>query len=254
MGWRCCRSWREGRLIAHRAIRAAYPCDRGRASREAAVMHVIARARIRAAKKRWPQAASAREAWDRSMTVSETSDVAGMKSCFRRPTRSAVFMCSASAAMKYVSSPWYNTNSRNSKSERSWIAPNTARADGRRKTMRPRVGEAVEHRPHVAPLLTMPNDQKDYDRLVQAMDQILARIGEDAGHPLALLASRMGALIDAYDEARRPVPQVTGAAALRAIRSERDLGRGDRPEAAPDPSSRRSRVGNVLSMSVRPGR
>jgi mRNA interferase HigB len=34
-------------------------------------MHVIARARIRAAKKRRPQAASAREAWDRSMTVTD---------------------------------------------------------------------------------------------------------------------------------------------------------------------------------------
>ncbi|MCJ2095081.1 transcriptional regulator [Methylobacterium sp. J-072] len=96
--------------------------------------------------------------------------------------------------------------------------------------MRPFVKEAVEHWPHVAPLLTMPTNQTDYDRLVQAMDQILALVGEDEDHPLALLASRMGDLIEAYDEAHRPIPQVTGAAALRAIMDERGLSQGDLPE------------------------
>jgi HTH-type transcriptional regulator / antitoxin HigA len=55
-------------------------------------------------------------------------------------------------------------------------------------------------------------------------------VGEDEDHPLAVLASRMGDLIEAYDEAHRPMPTVTGAAALRTIMDERGLGQGDLPE------------------------
>ena len=49
--------------------------------------------------------------------------------------------------------------------------------------------------------------------------------------PLAILASRMGDLIEAYDEGQRPMPWVTGAAALRSIMDERGLGQGDLPKA-----------------------
>ena len=92
------------------------------------------------------------------------------------------------------------------------------------------VEKAVEHWPHVAPLLTAPADCVEYDRLVEAMDQILRLVGEDEDHPLAILASRMGDLIEVYDETHRPMPQVTGAAALRSIMDERGLGQGDLPE------------------------
>ncbi|MBE7203766.1 MAG: transcriptional regulator [Parafilimonas terrae] len=92
------------------------------------------------------------------------------------------------------------------------------------------VEKAVEHWPYVAPLLTAPASRGDYDRLVQAMDHVLTLVGDDEDHPLAILASRMGDLIEAYDEAQRPMPQVTGAAALRYIMDERGLGQGDLPE------------------------
>ncbi|EIZ83535.1 Ygjn protein [Methylobacterium sp. GXF4] len=45
-------------------------------------MHIITQARIWAAKKRWPQAASALDAWYRLMKMSEPSDFAGMKALF----------------------------------------------------------------------------------------------------------------------------------------------------------------------------
>ena len=104
------------------------------------------------------------------------------------------------------------------------------------------VEKAVAHWPHVAPLLTAPANRGDYDRLVQAMDQILSLVGEDEDHPLAVLASRMGDLIEAYDDAHRPMPQVTGAAALRYIMDERGLGQGDLPDVGPQ-----SVVSEILS-------
>ncbi|MBX4862434.1 transcriptional regulator [Rhizobium leguminosarum bv. viciae] len=87
-----------------------------------------------------------------------------------------------------------------------------------------------EHWIHVAPLLAMPTNDAEYDRLVEQLDEILAEVGDDEGHPLALLASRMGDLVEAYDEQNRPMPPVTGADALRYIMEERNLGQSEVPE------------------------
>ncbi|WP_283196290.1 hypothetical protein [Rhizobium sp. AN80A] len=57
----------------------------------------------------------------------------------------------------------------------------------------------------VAPLLSMPTNEAEYDRLVGQLDEIFAEIGDDEDHPLALLASRIGDLVEAYDEKNRPI-------------------------------------------------
>ncbi|NYJ15133.1 HTH-type transcriptional regulator/antitoxin HigA [Rhizobium leguminosarum] len=87
-----------------------------------------------------------------------------------------------------------------------------------------------EHWTHVAPLLAMPADEAEYDHLVEQLDEILAEVGDDEDHPLALLASRMGDLVEAYDEQNRPMLPVTGADALRYVMAERGLGQSELPE------------------------
>lgn len=87
-----------------------------------------------------------------------------------------------------------------------------------------------EHWMHVAPLLSMPTSEAEYDRLVEQLDEILAEVGDDEDHPLALLASRMGDLIEAYDEQIRPMPPLKGADALRYMMEERQLSQADLPE------------------------
>jgi HTH-type transcriptional regulator/antitoxin HigA len=99
-----------------------------------------------------------------------------------------------------------------------------------------------EHWTHVAPLLGMPSSEADYDRLVQQLDEILSAVGDDEDHPLALLASRMGDLVEAYDEQNRLMPEVTGADALRYIMEERSLGQSEVPEVGA-----KSVVSEVLS-------
>ncbi|WHO72412.1 type II toxin-antitoxin system HigA family antitoxin [Rhizobium sp. BT03] len=76
----------------------------------------------------------------------------------------------------------------------------------------------------------MPANEAEYDHLVELLDKILAEVGDDEDHPLALLASRMGDLVEAYDEQNRPMPPVTGADALRYIMAERGLGQSELPE------------------------
>ncbi|TWF54640.1 helix-turn-helix domain-containing protein [Neorhizobium alkalisoli] len=92
------------------------------------------------------------------------------------------------------------------------------------------VRQLSEHWLHVAPLLAKPASEAEYDRLVEQLDEILAEVGDDEDHPLASLASRMGDLVEAYDEEMRPLPALTGADALRYIMEERGLGQSDLPE------------------------
>jgi HTH-type transcriptional regulator/antitoxin HigA len=107
---------------------------------------------------------------------------------------------------------------------------NMTKVHGRVSPMTALVTLVSEHWMHVAPLLAMPTSDAEYDRLVEQLDEILAAVGDDEDHPLALLASRMGDLVEAYDEQNNPMPAVTGADALRYIMEERGLGQSEVPE------------------------
>ncbi|MFC0668370.1 helix-turn-helix domain-containing protein [Azotobacter chroococcum] len=92
------------------------------------------------------------------------------------------------------------------------------------------IKQASEHWRYVAPLLTRPANEDDYDALVEALDELLVIVGDDENHPLATLASYMGDLIEAYDEAHRPMPKVSGVEMLRYLMQEHGLTQADLPE------------------------
>ena len=94
------------------------------------------------------------------------------------------------------------------------------------------IKQACEHWRYVAPLLSKPTNEDDYDALVEALDELLGLVGEDEDHPLAGLASRVGDMIEAYDEHRRPLPKAGGAEVLRYLMREHGLRQGDLPEIA----------------------
>ena len=97
------------------------------------------------------------------------------------------------------------------------------------------VKQAIDHWSYVAPLLTMPTNDEEYGQLVQRLDEVLAIVGGDGEHSMALLASRMGDLIEAYDEEHRPMPAVTGADALRYLMQEHGLEQADLPGVGAQP-------------------
>ncbi len=97
------------------------------------------------------------------------------------------------------------------------------------------VDRALEHWPHVAPLLTAPRTEAEYNRLVLLLDELLDAGAADEAHPLAGLASAMGDLIEAYDEDRHPMPAVTGADLLRYLMDEHGLRQSDLPDVGPQP-------------------
>ncbi|WP_416137918.1 helix-turn-helix domain-containing protein [Halomonas sp. HK25] len=92
------------------------------------------------------------------------------------------------------------------------------------------VQQAAAHWRFVAPLLNAPESEDDYDALVAALDELLVLIEDDEEHPLASLASHMGDLIEEYDDAHRPMPEVRGADMLRHLMQWHDLDQSSLPE------------------------
>ncbi|MCG6659087.1 transcriptional regulator [Halomonas campisalis] len=92
------------------------------------------------------------------------------------------------------------------------------------------VQQAAAHWRFVAPLLNAPESEDDYDALVAALDELLELIGDDEAHPLASLASHMGDLIEEYDNAHRPMPEVRGADMLRHLMQWHGLDQSSLPE------------------------
>jgi HTH-type transcriptional regulator/antitoxin HigA len=94
------------------------------------------------------------------------------------------------------------------------------------------IKQACEHWRYVAPLLSKPTNQDDYDALVEALDELLGLVGDDEDHPLAGLASLVGDMIEAYDELHWPLPEIGGAEVLRYLMIEHGLRQEDLPEVA----------------------
>nr|WP_298372719.1 transcriptional regulator [uncultured Halomonas sp.] len=92
------------------------------------------------------------------------------------------------------------------------------------------VEQATEHWSYLAPLLSSPSSEAEYDARVDALDEILGLIGDDESHPLASLASRLGDVIEAYDEEHRPMPGVSGVEVLRYLMQEHQISQSDLPE------------------------
>lgn len=92
------------------------------------------------------------------------------------------------------------------------------------------IEQACAHWRYVAPLLTRPTCEEDYDALVEALDELLAAVGDDEAHPLATLVSHMGDMLEAYDETHRPLPKVGGVEVLRYLMQEHGLSQADLPE------------------------
>lgn len=99
--------------------------------------------------------------------------------------------------------------------------------------MSTQINEALEHWPHVAPLLTAPRTDAEYAALVEALDAVLDAGGADETHSLATLADRMGELIEQYEDEQDIQPCVTGIDALRFLMQEHAVKQADLPEVGP---------------------
>jgi HTH-type transcriptional regulator / antitoxin HigA len=58
--------------------------------------------------------------------------------------------------------------------------------------------------PGIAPVLFVPHNEKEYERLVAVLDTLIDVVGENESHPLASLMEVIGALIEKYEDEHVP--------------------------------------------------
>ncbi len=85
------------------------------------------------------------------------------------------------------------------------------------------------HWVNIAPLLTIRNE-REYNAAVKRLNELLDEIGDNEKHPLYSFLDTLGTLVHTYEEEHYPIPDVTGADALRFLMDEHGMAQSDLPE------------------------
>ncbi len=89
------------------------------------------------------------------------------------------------------------------------------------------VQEATKHWKYVAPLLTYPKNNSEYDLLVNHLDQLLDVVGDNEKHPYIGLVDAISNLITSYDEKHFQLPNAKAVDALKYLMQLRQLKQSD---------------------------
>lgn len=109
--------------------------------------------------------------------------------------------------------------------------------------MNTQIDAAITHWRYVAPLLTPPANDADYQSLVESLDAILDAGGADENSPLAGLASMIGDLIEKYESQHYPMPSAMSSQEVLAfLMAQHHLRQSDLPEIG-----NQAKVSEVLS-------
>jgi HTH-type transcriptional regulator/antitoxin HigA len=93
------------------------------------------------------------------------------------------------------------------------------------------IDEAIAHWGHVAPLLTAPKSEADYEQLVQVLDSVLDAGGADENHSLAGLADSLSDLIEEWESKHHAMPPAaSGVEVLRFLMQEHNIKQTELPE------------------------
>ena len=89
---------------------------------------------------------------------------------------------------------------------------------------------AIAHWSHIAPLVSVPTNEAEYDTAIEHLETLLDVVGEDEKHPLVGLVDLLGHLIERYEDQHFTPQQVTGVEALRELILSNALRQSDLPE------------------------
>lgn len=81
----------------------------------------------------------------------------------------------------------------------------------------------------IRPYMTINNEQ-DYDRLVEQLNDLIDEVGTDETHPMYEFLDTLGTILHAYEETHYTIPQATGREVLHYLMEEHDLRQSDLPE------------------------
>ncbi|NHB64814.1 MULTISPECIES: helix-turn-helix domain-containing protein [Acinetobacter] len=94
------------------------------------------------------------------------------------------------------------------------------------------IKQAVDHWHYVAPLLSKPETEEDFNTLTEALDELLDIVGDDESHPLMGLILQLGDLVSAYEHEHLPMPEGDGRTALAFLMEQHGLSQSDLSDIA----------------------
>lgn len=102
----------------------------------------------------------------------------------------------------------------------------------RKKMKNPIVDQAIKHWSYVAPLVSYPKNEKEFNQLSSRLDELLDIVGENEKHPLMSLIDVLGNLISVYEKSHRDRAIGKGINALKFLMETHQLCQADFPEIA----------------------
>ncbi|OTG65055.1 helix-turn-helix domain-containing protein [Acinetobacter silvestris] len=94
------------------------------------------------------------------------------------------------------------------------------------------IKQAVDHWRYVAPLLSKPENDEDFNAITEALDELLDIVGDDEAHSLMGLIHQLGDLVSSYENEHLPMPEGDGRTALAFLMEQHRLGQSDLAEVA----------------------
>lgn len=94
------------------------------------------------------------------------------------------------------------------------------------------LASVIKHWGFIAPVIKRPKTTKEYDHLVNQLDQLLDIVGDNENHTLMGLVDLMSHLIAEYDGENYQDNMGKGIDALKFLMEEHQLGQSDLPEVA----------------------
>ena len=99
-------------------------------------------------------------------------------------------------------------------------------------TMRQELVEAIKYWDHIAPVVAYPKNDKEFNKLVAELDELLKIVGSNEKHRLMGLVDAVSILITVYEEKHSPAPSVKGVDALKFLMEAHNLNQTDLSEIA----------------------
>ena len=84
--------------------------------------------------------------------------------------------------------------------------------------------------PDIQTIFSVPHNEKDYNKLVNLLDNLIDEVGNNENHPLSSLMETIGSLIETYESQTIPELESNPADTLNALMEENGLKQSDLPE------------------------
>ena len=83
--------------------------------------------------------------------------------------------------------------------------------------------QTIQNLEQIAPLIFVPTNEREYDQIVELLDEITDIVRDDEAHALANLMDVLGVLIETYEDQFIPEPESDPVSVLKHFMGEHSL-------------------------------